>query len=304
MSCYRPLKAFKLAGGGVCFDERARHGDILYSLELPCGQCIGCRTRRAQDWQLRVMHEASLWPVNSFITLTYGRDSLPPHGSLCHEDVQLFLKRARKALKVKLRYFMCGEYGPQTARPHYHMCLFNADFRSDRKPAGKSGSGHLFYESEVLNRLWGHGKCTVQDLTSETALYCAKYVIDKLTGDAASAYEYVDDDGVIQRKKAPYAAMSLKPGIGARWFEKFSSDIFRQDRAVIDGSEKRPPRYYDKLYKRMALKDAAGMLRHEWIEIDRSKRAALSAPDQTPERRAVREFCHEARVRAYSRKDV
>ena len=43
---------------------------------------------------------------------------------LLYTDVQKFLKRLRKAYRGKLRYFVAGEYGEQTARPHYHMILY------------------------------------------------------------------------------------------------------------------------------------------------------------------------------------
>ena len=76
MSCYHPIQAFRTRDG-VCFSELSRF-DIVGRIELPCGQCIGCRMRRASDWELRVMHEASLWEENCFVTLTYGRDQLPP----------------------------------------------------------------------------------------------------------------------------------------------------------------------------------------------------------------------------------
>ena len=80
MSCYHPIAGFRTPHG-VVFSELRRH-DILGSIEIACGQCIGCRMRRASDWALRVMHEASLWDENCFVTLTYGRDKLPPLGSL------------------------------------------------------------------------------------------------------------------------------------------------------------------------------------------------------------------------------
>ena len=148
MTCYHPLRAFRTPEG-VVFNELARH-DIVGRIELPCGQCIGCRMRRASDWELRCMHEASLHKENCFITLTYGRGNLPPNSSLEHRDFQLFMKRLRK-LRGRCRFYMCGEYGPLNQRPHYHACLFGVDFRSDRVPQGKSGSGAIFYDSAQLS---------------------------------------------------------------------------------------------------------------------------------------------------------
>jgi len=277
------------------FAELGRH-DILGSIELPCGQCIGCRMRRASDWSLRVMHEASQWSENCFVTLTYGRDKLPPNGSLEHRDVQLFFKRLRKHCKRPVRFYMCGEYGPLHGRPHYHACLFNVDFRDDRVPSGRSASGELFYTSPTLERLWGHGIVSVQDLTPETASYCARYIMKKALGESAkTAYADVDADGVITQRRPEYAAMSLKPGIGATWFEKYRRDVFPHDFVVQNGQERQVPKYYDKLLKR----SKAAFL--DEVEFARHQRAKASAPDQTDERRQVRETVHLAKVSTLKR---
>lgn len=292
MSCYRPLKAFRTPSG-VVFSELARH-DILGSIDLPCGQCIGCRERRASDWALRVSHEASCWPENCFVTLTYGRDLVPYLGSLRHRDFQLFMKRLRKHFGGRrVRFYMCGEYGPSTQRPHYHACLFNVDFRHDRVPAGKSGSGMPFYDSECLAKLWTHGKVSVQDLTPETASYCARYVTDKLTGELGEeVYSRVDDDGVIQQIKPPYSAMSK--GIGAAWFEKYSRDVFPHDYVVAAGYERPVPRYYDKLLERKG-----GDL--DSVKFAREVDGRSRFEDNTSERLAVREVVHKARISSLKR---
>lgn len=298
MSCYHPLKAFRTPTG-VVFSE-LRRDDILGDIELPCGQCIGCRMRRAADWSLRVVHEASCWPRNCFVTLTYARDCLPPEGSLDHRDFQLFLKRVRKhVFPQRVRFYMCGEYGPLNLRPHYHACLFNVDFRNDRIVAGKSASGAVFYESPLLTELWGHGRASVQDLERETAGYCARYIMKKVLGPAAEqAYSFVDEDGVIRQRKREYAAMSLKPGIGATWFGKYGRDVFPQDFVVADGVKMRPPRYYDKLFKR------GGSVLLDEVEYARQLAAQGAQVDNTDERRAVREVVHTARVRNLNRGDL
>ena len=63
-------------------------------------------------------------PHNAYITLTYNDDHLPANGSLQPRDLQLFWKRLRKARTPGIRYYACGEYGDQTARPHYHAIIF------------------------------------------------------------------------------------------------------------------------------------------------------------------------------------
>lgn len=292
MPCYHPVKAFRTPDG-VCFSELGRF-DIVGSIELPCGQCIGCRMRRASDWELRVMHEASLHAESCFLTLTYAPGKLPPYGSLCHEDVQKFLRALRKKLRKPVRFYMCGEYGELHDRPHYHICLFGVDF-ADRVLCGRSSSGADLFESQLLTQLWHHGRATVQPLVRETASYCARYIMKKVLGDAAKAhYTRVDADGVMHEVKPEYAAMSLKPGIGAGWFEKYSRDVFPHDKVVSNGSERRVPRYYDKLARRSPIDTDS-------VEFNRLVKAKRFAKDQTEDRLAVREQVHLARVSTLKR---
>jgi len=294
MACYAPIRAFRTPNG-VVFNELARH-DILGRIDIACGQCIGCRMRRASDWELRVMHEAAGFEQNCFVTLTYAPGSLPANASLEHRDYQLFMKRLRKYVRRPVRFYMCGEYGDLNKRPHFHACLFNVDFREDRVPAGKSGSGFLLYQSPTLDKLWGLGKASVQDLTRETASYCARYIMKKVLGpDSEKAYESVDSDGVITVRRPEYSAMSLKPGIGFSWFDRYSRDCFPHDFVIQGGAKRQVPKYYDKLLKR------SKPLTLEQIQFERELRARESFEDCTPERLAVREQVHKARVSTLKR---
>jgi len=181
-------------------------------------------------------------------------------------------------------------------RPHYHACLFNVHFREDRVPAGRSNSGELFYTSAKLEALWGHGIVSVQDLTPETASYCARYIMKKALGQSAEvAYQRVTEDGEIVQVRPEYAAMSLKPGIGAEWYKKYSRDVYRRDTVVQNGVERQVPKYYDKLLKRS--KD----VKMDEIEYQRQQLALKVRADNTDDRRRVREIVHEAKVRNLKR---
>lgn len=286
MSCYHPLQAWKCADGGVVFVNNLRRNDIVQRLDLPCGQCIGCRLRRARDWSVRIMHEAQTSERSCFITLTYDDEHLPVDGSLQYRDFQLFMKRLRALTGVKVRFFMCGEYGPENLRPHYHACIFGEDFKKDRVAAGTSGSGEKFYSSERLNKLWGRGIVSVQALTMASAAYTARYVVDKITGEAA--------EGHYEGREPEFMRCSLKPGIGYEWFAKFGmGDVYRHDKAVIEGGrmEVAPPKYYDKLYKRTDKTVRVD----EW-EYARQLRAKAALTDNTEERLKVREIVQKARI--------
>lgn len=250
MPCYHPLTAFRLANGSIVFAER---GDVVRQLQLPCGQCVGCRLERSRQWAMRCVHEASLYEDNCFITLTYAPEHLPHDGGLHYRDFQLFLKRFRKEFpNRKIRFYMAGEYGEQNFRPHFHAILFNFNF-SDRKLHTKTPSGSLIYTSEVLERLWPYGYSSVGDMSFESAAYVARYVMKKITGNQADDhYRTVNTDtGEVHQIRPEFNKMSLKPGIGAAWFEKYHSDVYPHDHVIVNGQECKPPKYYDKLIEKL-----------------------------------------------------
>lgn len=292
MSCFRPIAAFKLAGGGVSFVERARH-DIVGDVKLPCGQCQGCRVDRARDWSLRIMHEATLHESACFLTLTYAPEHLPPGGSLNYRDFQQFMYRYRRKVGSGIRFFMCGEYGEQLQRPHYHAIIFGHQF-SDLVPFGRGESGELSYTSQTLSQLWKKGHCLVGTLTKASAGYVARYNLKKVTGDLAKEYyQTVDSDGVIHPVTPEFCRMSTRPGIGAKWYDKFHSDVHVHDYVVHDGVRNRIPRYYDK----------RGRDRYdiEQSKQDRTLKAVKHAANNTPERLLVREEVLKASMKSLKR---
>lgn len=292
MPCFHPLTAYRLSNGSIVFAER---GDVVSQLQLPCGRCIGCRLERSRQWAVRIMHESQSHSESCFITLTYAEEHMPPLGSLVYRDFQLFMKSLRRVYPGRsIRYFVCGEYGEQLSRPHFHACLFGVDF-SDAAlvPVGKSPAGNVYYSSPILSRLWRKGFSSIGELTFQSAAYVSRYVLKKITGrESSEHYRVVDpSSGEILGERVPeFCAMSLKPGIGALWFHKFRSDVFPHDYVVTNGSKSKPPRYYDVLHKRISP-DV-----HEDVVYDREVDGLKRYVDNTPERLVVRETVANARL--------
>ena len=248
MPCYHPLTAGRLSDGSISFTYKSVR-DVI-PIKLPCGLCSGCRLERSRQWATRIMHERSLHESACFVTLTYDEESLPEGNSLDYPAVQKFMKRLRKRTGSPVRFYLCGEYGDEKGRPHYHICLFGFDF-PDKVYYRRTKSGERIYVSRLLESLWPFGLSSIGDLTWQSAAYVARYCMKKVNGDLAEAhYEYIDSDGVVHNRVPEFAHMSLKPGIGAGWLEKFRSDVFPRDYVVVNGVKSRPPRYYDKLNKR------------------------------------------------------
>lgn len=292
MACTNPLTAYQCANGDVVFVERRRH-DITRTLSLPCGQCMGCRLERSRVWAVRCVHEAKMHERNSFVTLTYDEKHFPDRGMLLYRDFQLFMKRLRKE-KGPVRFYMCGEYGPLNWRPHFHACLFGVDF-DDKVFWGKGEGGFDVYRSAELERLWGQGFCTVGEVGFESAAYTARYCVQKVTGDAADRHYARRDSLGEYMLPAEFNHMSLKPGIGANFMKRWKTDIYPNDYVVIRGKEMKPPKYYDKLFKR----DEPEVF--DQLQWAREMEGRSKYEDNTPECLAVKDQVTKARLKLLRR---
>lgn len=149
-------------------------------IDVPCGKCLACLSRRRQQWVTRLQIEKLNSMSAKFITLTYSDESLPIYTdeetgeqqfALNKRDLQLWFKRLRKYIKthydepVTLRYFAVGEYGSSTYRPHYHVILFNFPYDLDIIIA--------------LSETWKNGLTHVGEVTDKSISYVAKYVLCK-----------------------------------------------------------------------------------------------------------------------------
>lgn len=286
MPCYKPLDAWRTTettSNGKKAIAFKKSPITTTPLTLPCGQCIGCKLDRSLVWAIRCVHEAQLHTQNSFITLTYAPEHLPSDGSLTKSHFQKFVKRLRKSRSHQtIRYFMCAEYGENFSRPHYHACLFGTDF-PDKSPI-RECEGIILYNSKTLDELWGYGMTSIGDVTFETAAYTARYITKKITGKNADDHytttcEYT---GNIINLQPEYTNMSLRPGIGKDWYNKYKTDLYPSDFAIYKNKRIKIPRYYDNI---MELE--GGDL--ESIKLKRKQEARKHLKENTPERLAVRE---------------
>jgi len=224
---------------------------------------------------------------NTFVTLTYSPEKLPADLSLDHSHVQKFFKRLRK-YAPNIRYFMCGEYGENTYRPHYHAIIFGFHF-PDRKLVNIR-NGNRVYTSKLLEKTWGLGACEIGSVTFKSAGYVARYILKKQK-------ELDQDTGELpyHNRKPPYTNMSLKPAIGKTYYETYKSDFFPHDYAVMpDGRECPVPNYYRRL-----LQDDDPDL-YEQLKAIRVEKAKDN-PNNTPDRLIVRESVKQSKIKRLER---
>lgn len=316
MPCYFPLDGWRArhvnSSGkrSIVFKKSEGYADL--PVVVACGQCVGCRLECSRQWAMRCMHEAQLHLSNSFITLTYRDEDLPFKHLLCYDvktkkpifggslrkkDFQDFMKRLRERVPGRFSYFHCGEYGERFRRPHYHALLFGLDFEDKVRYPKDASDGSPLWTSAFLDDVWQHGSCIIGAVTFESAAYCARYVMKKVTGKrAARHYESMDlTTGEIIPVDCEYITMSLKPAIAKEWYAKFSSDVYPSDTVVSRGVPMRPPKYYDRLHE--SIDEAA----HRAIVAMRVRKAVPYKAEQSRERLAVRHEVVLSKVRLLKR---
>ncbi|WNK15103.1 MAG: replication initiator protein [Microvirus sp.] len=276
MSCYHPLN---LPKGG--------QRDLR--MTVACGQCYGCRLDRRRDWSIRLMHESQGHEDKCFLTLTYQDENIPAGGTLVKKHFWDFVKRLRHYAKPKkIRYFHCGEYGETTARPHYHAIIFGIDFAD--KTFYKNGSdGSPLYKSADLDGLWTHGFASIGSVTKDSCGYVAGYILKKLNGDAGAEH--------YGTRVPPYTSMSLRPGIGREFYDKYADEIYAGDFVVHGGNKFLPPKYYDRIHSQLSEEDLQAT---KFLRIKRS-RSKKNRANNTPSRLRTREEVKKAQTQTLKR---
>lgn len=333
MPCYHPLYAlpeYKPSKGGLGTDVyHTKNGKIRYRIfksdsvpwenpdliQIPCGKCIGCRLEYSRQWANRCMLELQDHESAYFVTLTYNDGNLPKTwytdsdtgeafqaATLVKRDVQLFMKRLRKAFDDQhIRFYCAGEYGDESMRPHYHLILFG--LKLDDLSFYEQRDGFNYFTSSKLNKIWDYncadshidngkrkvynvdtkrwstaplktrGLCIVANVNWDTCAYVARYVTKKLNGPEAQFYK---DHNI----EPPFSLMSRKPGIGRNYFDSHK-DMF--DQAYINvstpegGRKFKPPKYYKRLFElddpeqAEQMRDASRRLANELARIKASQ---------------------------------
>lgn len=225
---------------------------------LPCGKCLDCRLAYARDWANRCVVESLSYGYNWFFTVTYNNEHLPliykddvtPSASLWKDDILAFIKAVRNHWQYKyehtgIRFFLAGEYGDKSFRPHYHLIVFNLPLGKLDYYA-KSPLGDVYYTCDELNKCWNKGYIVIGEMTSQSAAYTARYCLKKIKDGQSDVYSQL---GIIPE----YTNCSRRPGIGKVWYDKHKEQLFSQGFVSVSDGQKSlrvyPGRYFKRLYK-------------------------------------------------------
>lgn len=230
-------------------DECGEHQPLF--LAVPCGKCVLCTEKKANEWVSRAMAESqtsSSIPI--FFTLTYN-DFCCPRNGVRKGAMQRFMKRLRVnvdrycGFKSKIRYFICSEYGSKTGRPHYHGILWNfplLELSHIDDLIDKSWSfscSKKFYDS-VPSQRDKYGKPVLKFVDEKTGRYRIKYgyTTSSICTDGRVRYcmKYMRKDAVIpDGKNKIFFLSSRRGGIGSSWIESKLQE-YRSNPQLLDVS--------------------------------------------------------------------
>ncbi|QCQ84733.1 replication initiator protein [Blackfly microvirus SF02] len=228
-------------------------GDVV-----PCSQCLPCRVNRRNGWNLRLRYESTAHKTSLFVGLSYDDDNVPitslGNQTLREEDTIHFREKLRYRFKKDgyggFRYYLIGEYGSQTHRPHYHLQFFtsypipyeNCMYAQEQDSTYCLTQCFKKCPIKHIRTCWPYGHatsypCTPADIGYITLLHVTG--LQPPTPDASPAF----------------MRMSKKPAIGDCFFDQkeLISRLYDRGNACYtytpDGTLTPLPRYYrDKIF--------------------------------------------------------
>lgn len=169
--------------------------------EHGCAECLRNRTYDKRVKVHRLHLESMLHEHSVFLTLTYDDEHLPDNGSLVRSHYVDFLKRLRYYLHPRrFRYFLVGEYGDVSQRPHYHAILFGVSSQDE----------------DAIRSSWKMGHIMLGEVNIKTLRYVAGYVTKKMTAS---------DDSRLDGRIPEFAKGSTQPGLGYGFINRLISTL-------------------------------------------------------------------------------
>lgn len=161
-----------------------------------------------------------------FTTLTYDDDNLPGDKGLHYDHVQAWLKRVRRSWDYyssgKFSFFCVGEYGTESARPHWHVLTWGV-------------------EQDLLRQKWEMGNTYPGVIGTASIRYVLNY-LDK------PMYDELKIDPEFQGNQE---MRRMSNGIGDSFLWKLpiadAEQYFKEGQLQVrlnDGTKLQMPRYY------------------------------------------------------------
>lgn len=289
---------------------------------IPCSNCIECRLQKSRDKANQMMLEKMCYTEDEcwFLTLTYDDLHIPTHKtvntetgeiiegiSLKKEDAQKFIKRLRAHYQRKygknIRYVICGEYGSETHRPHYHAIIYGMPLDQSKLKLYKHNEmGQSIWTHKELEEKWGMGFVTVGRVTWESCAYVARYLMKKQYGKEKWYYGAI---GAIPE----FIQQSLKPPIGRNYLLDHIDEIVTYDQIPIANKKTaqlvKPPKSFDNYLMNLFPEEVEENKRKRKKYAQEAQQIKNQYTDLTPQQqREIKAEAIEHRSKALIRKEI
>lgn len=188
----------------------------------PCGGCIICRKNKGKGWTARILledafNEGFTW----FVTLTYDDDHVP---KTAQGDLTLAKKQTTQWVRDQVkehgfRYYLVGEYGDQTQRPHYHAAIFSPDY--------------TWHIDELLSKWKRRGLTDAHLLQTGSAAYLAQYTTKRLTAADDPRLEPGQEPEFRTSSRVPAIGLTAIPWIASA-YETKSGRLILEERGDVE----------------------------------------------------------------------
>lgn len=236
MYCFHPINVRKWS------DRTDRNGDVRkyqtneYHL-VPCGKCVGCLSRRRNEWTYRLQKEQEMSDYTFFGTLTYDKDHIPikikdevPYFVFDKKHCQNYIKRVRYFINelnkdLKTSYYLCSEYGSIGLRPHYHFLFY---VKNDKDLKYRKSI------DRILRDTWENGFVTLKPANNANIHYVTKYCVKGLESLPPGCIDNV----FILCSKRPYLGAAYESTL------ELQSNLALEPKVFINGYPNAMPRIY------------------------------------------------------------
>lgn len=203
----------------LCISPRmssVEQSGVKNNYRYACGKCNPCKATKVEALSYRILAESKLWKHCWFVSLTYAPEYLPDDCSIDKKVMQKFLKRLRKYSGDRIKYFLCGEYGKERQRPHYHLIIYGLKPNFYFNKYGKLN--HV-----MLDKAWPFGFHDIAPVEYNNAKYVAKYATKTYTSKEKLELGF---------RKPEFTLRSKGIGVG---YVKYLGDALERDKRYFDG---------------------------------------------------------------------
>lgn len=268
-----PVCNYRHLGKAMCSDPITTiDHETGETITFACRRCNECIAARKNDWIARAMAEKATSGEVVVLGLSYRNepDGTQPAAarSFRYEDIQMFLKRLRKAYwerykkNGEVRFIVAGERGSDNNRVHWHMVLFAdrpitnlgrwyKEFPTPKGIGWRAVSWRIWEAVAIRLKLmpldkrchwsfWPHGHVHPQVPDQGGMAYVMKYALK-------DQFNALKSKGTMREGKgnnhgASYFRMSKSPPIGFRWLEAYCEELAARE-TVPPTANVKPPEY-------------------------------------------------------------